>query len=61
MFKENVLYYVAEGDMWAWSPDGVGCYWYESEAEARDDAGEDLTYGGEFLTDAEFEDFREAR
>jgi hypothetical protein len=47
----------ADGESWAWSPDGIGCYWYDTREELEAQHGSlDAT---ESLTTAELQaDYR---
>jgi hypothetical protein len=40
--KPQQTYYVFKDEMYFWSPDGVGGYWYDTlaEVEAQHDVGE---------------------
>lgn len=39
--KAIQLYYVESIEQWFWTPDGLGGYWYDTEAEAREDTGDE--------------------
>lgn len=35
----NMLYYVADVEQYLFTPDGVGCFWFDSFAEAFSETG----------------------
>lgn len=38
--QAEVAYYDQTAEMWFWSPDGVGGYWYDSLEELEEQHGE---------------------
>lgn len=53
----ETLYVVDDPKMFAASPDGVGCYWWDTKEEAEQEMGP-FKCETHFDTEDDFEDFR---